>query len=1126
MATNYIVSAQKATVVTHAVVCNFTGANDLNLVLAKTNRLELMVVTPDGLKSYREVAVFGRIAAVKAFRVKNESVDSILVLTQKHHLAILCWDTNGELRTRASGHIADRIGRHSETGIIACVHSSGLMAFRLYDGLIKVVQWTEGSDLRGFNIRCEDLYIIDLDFLSDPEKPTVVYIYRDHNGRHLKAAAINLEDKELSSPPLWKQDNIEAEACMVIPIPQPYGGVIVVGHEAISYHKDANAYSAIAPPLIHQSQIGCYGKIDRDGQRYLLGDLSGRIFMLLLDLDVATDGTASVKDLKVELLGETSIPECIVYLDNGVVFIGSRFGDSQLVRLRSEPCPDGSYISLMDTYVNLAPIRDMVVINADGQQQVITCSGAFKDGSLRIIRNGIGIEELASVELPGVKALFSLNVESELDDYLVVGFVDETHILKISGEELEDTQLPGFSTTEQTLWAGRVGSGAIAQITPLKVVLILCGNTLAWEPPSRISVVSVNEFSGQVVLACGSQLHYLILTDKITPVTKVECEFEIACIDIGCVGDETESKLCAVAYWTDMSVALRSLPDLNEIVREKCGGEMLARSLLICMMEGVVYLLVALGDGTLYYYQIDKNSGALTQPKKATLGTQPTTLKKFMSRGAPNVFACSDRPTVIYSSSQKLVFSNVNLKLVAHMCALNSSTYTDSLVMTDGQTLVIGRIDDIQKLHIRTVPLGESVSRIAYQPETGTIAILVQRNEFVDSDGKHHCGHCASKMAVNASSSHPSVISSVTPPIEPEEIEVSSVVVFDANTLEILHSHELGKNELAMSIKSCVLGDDPQPYYAVGTAVVLTDETESKSGRLLIFQVAPSSEGGRMRLIHDKEIKGAAYSIQVLMGKLVVAINSCVRLFEWTAEKELKLECSDFDNVTALYLRTKNDVVLVGDLMRSLSVLAYKPMESSFEKIARDFVTNWMTACEIIDMETFLGAEIMFNLFTVVKDCSSKDEGIRLQETGMYYLGESVNAFCHGSLIATHIDLTPSFTTPILYGTSDGGLGVIVQLTPQFYDFVHELETRIAAVTKNCMRIEHGQYRTFESDGRIEQSVGFIDGDLVEGLLDMSRDSVEKLIDGLTLPAAAGQEQKVATIEEVLKVIEDLARIH
>lgn len=70
-------------------------------------------------------------------------------------------------------------------------------------------------------------------------------------------------------------------------------------------------------------------------------------------------------------------------------------------------------------------------------------------------------------------------------------------------------------------------------------------------------------------------------------------------------------------------------------------------------------------------------------------------------------------------------------------------------------------------------------------------------------------------------------------------------------------------------------------------------------------------------------------------GKLVVAINSSVRLFEWLPNKELRLECSDFDNVTALYLKTKNDLILVGDLMRSLSLLAYKPMESSFEKIAR-----------------------------------------------------------------------------------------------------------------------------------------------------------------------------------------------
>lgn len=40
-----------------------------------------------------------------------------------------------------------------------------------------------------------------------------------------------------------------------------------------------------------------------------------------------------------------------------------------------------------------------------------------------------------------------------------------------------------------------------------------------------------------------------------------------------------------------------------------------------------------------------------------------------------------------------------------------------------------------------------------------------------------------------------------------------------------------------------------------------------------------------------------------------------------------------------------------------------------------------MSACEIIDSESFLGAENTFNLFTVVKDPTAlnKEEGTRLQ---------------------------------------------------------------------------------------------------------------------------------------------------
>ena len=63
-------------------------------------------------------------------------------------------------------------------------------------------------------------------------------------------------------------------------------------------------------------------------------------------------------------------------------------------------------------------------------------------------------------------------------------------------------------------------------------------------------------------------------------------------------------------------------------------------------------------------------------------------------------------------------------------------------------------------------------------------------------------------------------------------------------------------------------------------------------------------------------------------------IFSQVRLFEWrTAEKELKLECCHYNNIIALYLKTKGDFVLVGDLMRSITLLLYKSMEGTFEEV-------------------------------------------------------------------------------------------------------------------------------------------------------------------------------------------------
>ena len=58
---------------------------------------------------------------------------------------------------------------------------------------------------------------------------------------------------------------------------------------------------------------------------------------------------------------------------------------------------------------------------------------------------------------------------------------------------------------------------------------------------------------------------------------------------------------------------------------------------------------------------------------------------------------------------------------------------------------------------------------------------------------------------------------------------------------------------------------------------------------------------------------------------------------------------------------------------------------------------------EIIDDDTFLGAENCFNLFTCQKDSGATNDEDRqhLQQAGRYHLGDSVNVFRHGMFFFT-----------------------------------------------------------------------------------------------------------------------------
>ena len=110
--------------------------------------------------------------------------------------------------------------------------------------------------------------------------------------------------------------------------------------------------------------------------------------------------------------------------------------------------------------------------------------------------------------------------------------------------------------------------------------------------------------------------------------------------------------------------------------------------------ENTNYLLCALGDGSLFYFSLNVEDGRPSNRKKVSLGKKLTTLKTFRSNDTVKVFVCPDRPTVIYSSNHKLVFSIVDFGEVIPTCPKNFSAYPDPLVLAN--TFV--RIDKSQKL--------------------------------------------------------------------------------------------------------------------------------------------------------------------------------------------------------------------------------------------------------------------------------------------------------------------------------------------------------------------------------------------------------------------------------------------
>ena len=145
MAHNYVVTAQHSTAVDACDTGNFTSQNDLNLLIARNTKIEIMSVTPEGLRSIREFNINGSVDVMKLFRPAGAKKDRLFITTRRQQAMILEVETSSgdsddfEIVTRAYGDVRDKIGKLSTSTVISVFLTRVLFRQESRD-------WDTGSD--------------------------------------------------------------------------------------------------------------------------------------------------------------------------------------------------------------------------------------------------------------------------------------------------------------------------------------------------------------------------------------------------------------------------------------------------------------------------------------------------------------------------------------------------------------------------------------------------------------------------------------------------------------------------------------------------------------------------------------------------------------------------------------------------------------------------------------------------------------------------------------------------------------------------------------------------------------------------------------------------------------------
>ncbi|KAJ4289460.1 hypothetical protein N0V88_006941 [Collariella sp. IMI 366227] len=777
----YVAPIHRPSSVRHALRCHVLSAEEESLVLAKANRLEIWRLSEGALALAHSKVINGTISILQKLRPKDSRTDLLFIGTDRFEYFRLAWNPD-TLQLDTIDPFKDpgeRYMRDSQSQDRCLVDPSGkYLAMHLWEGVLSilrlgnrknnamVLEWMD-------QVRLSELFIKASTFLyTETGHPKIAFLYQsraDSGDAKLATYRLTSDDRDTVASRFDPNRDREIDAdipdpsaSMLIPVQKieeevkrhnfrnvesakaHLGGLIVVGETRLLYIDDVTK-STVESPLKEASIFVAWTKYN--AKNYFLADDYGNLHVLT----ISTEGVVVLR-MEVIRIGRTSRASNLVYLGNDLLFVASHYGDSQLFKLNLLS-DDGTYIQLVQTLPNIGPILDFEIMDlgnrgddnqlgneySSGQARIVTCSGVHKDGSLRSVRSGVGLEDVGILaDLEQCRGLFSLrSYGSQKTDTLAVSFLTETRVFRFDPEgEVEEVEsFCGMAFDHQTLLARDLPNGQLLQVTTASATLLdtESGVTIAsWAPEGERSIVSASANNSWVLLSVdGTELVSLsILNDLLAIKEKdISRQDQIACIhvppqlpDVGVVG-----------FWTSGTVSLIDLHTLEPIhgesLRTSKDDVSIPRDLALVQIlpphiSGPT-LFIAMQDGNVVTFNISPTTLTLSNRKRVVLGVRQAHFHLLPTTPHPHDHHSPKQqqqkqqqprhlqhlrhhrtPLLIHGSENRTVYSAVTADEATYVCPFDSLAFPNCIALATDTQIKIAHIDHERRTHVKPLALG------------------------------------------------------------------------------------------------------------------------------------------------------------------------------------------------------------------------------------------------------------------------------------------------------------------------------------------------------------------------------------------------------------------------------------